>query len=91
MAHNIRFFDYHCSRSQAQVQKRLDNFVACEDYEEGATGLPSPIRWINHLCENRDDAYEYIVSHDRGWYDSLAVQYKSGRRKMWLVKIEYHT
>lgn len=91
MAHNIKHLDYHCSVSQKQVQKRLDNYVACEDYEEGASGLPQPIRWINHLCKNRDEAMEYIKSHDRGWYDCLAVQYKHGRKKMWLVKIEYHT
>lgn len=91
MAHNIRFFDYHCSRSQRQVQKSLDNYVACEDYEEGATGLPQPIRWIDHLCKNRDEATEYIASHDRGWYDCLAVKYKESRKIYWLVKIEYHT
>ena len=34
---------------------------------------------------------EYIKRHDRGWYDCLAVQYKSSRKKYWLVKIEYHT
>ena len=91
MAHNIRHLDYHCSRSQRQIQKRLDNFVACEDYEEGAVGLSQPIRWIEHICKNRDEATEYIKSHDKGWYDCLAVQYKNGRKKMWLVKIEYHT
>lgn len=91
MAHNIKHIDYHCSVSQRQVQKRLDNYVACEDYEEGASGLPQPIRWINHLCKNRDEAMEYIKARDRGWYDCLAVQYKHGRKKMWLVKIEYHT
>lgn len=91
MAHNIKYADYHCSASKKQVEKRLDNFVAREDYEEGAVGLPNPIRWIDHLCKNRDEAMEYIESHDRGWYDCLAVQYKSGRKKMWLVKIEYHT
>ena len=89
--HNIRFLDYSCRESQKKVEKSLDNFVAREDYEEGATGLPNPIRWINHLCKNREEAAEYIRTHDRGWYDSLAVQYKEGRRKMWLVKIEYHT
>lgn len=91
MAHNIKYLDYHCSVSKRQVEKRLDHFVACEDYEEGATGLPSPIRWIDRLCKNREEAMLYIQSYDRGWYDCLAVQYKLGRKKMWLVKIEYHT
>ena len=91
MAHNIRHFDYHCSRSQRQIQKRLDNFVACADYEEGAVGLPQPIRWIDRVCKNREEAEEYIESHDRGWYDCLAVKYKQSRKIYWLVKIEYHT
>lgn len=91
MAHNIRYYDLHCSRSKKQFEKSVDEFVAHEDYYEDAVGLPHPIRWIDHLCKNCDEAYEYIESHDRGWYDSLAVQYKQGRRKMWLVKIEYHT
>ena len=91
MAHNVKHLDYHCSVSQKQVQKRLDQYVALADYEEGATGLGSPIRWINHLCKDREEALEYIESHDRGWYDQLAVQYKHGRKKYWLVKIEYHT
>lgn len=91
MAHHIRHLDYHCSCSQRQVQKKLDNFVALEDYEEGATGLPQPIRWIDHTCKNRDEALEYIEARDRGWYDCLAVKYKNGRKIYWLVKIEYHT
>ena len=91
MAHNIHLLDYHCSVSKRAVQKRLDAYVAIEDAGEGASGLPNPIRWIEHLCKNRDEAVEYIESHDKGWYDCLAVQYKHGRKKMWLVKIEYHT
>ena len=89
--HNIKYLDYHCSCSQRQVQKKLDNFVAHEDYEEGAVGLPNPIRWIDHVYENREEAMEYIKLRDRGWYDSLAVKYKKGRKIYWLVKIEYHT
>lgn len=91
MAHNIHYLDYHCSVSKRAVQKRLDAYVAIEDAEEGAAGLPNPIRWIDRICKNRDEAVEYIKRHDRDWYDCLAVQYKDGRKKMWLVKIEYHT
>ena len=89
--HNIRHFDYHCTCSKKQVQKSIDNFVSREDYQEGAVGLPQPIRWIDRLFPNRDEALDYIESHDRGWYDCLAVRYKKSRKKYWLVKIEYHT
>ena len=91
MAHNVDYFDYHCSCSQRKVSKELDGFVAHADYQEGAVGLPQPIRWIDHMCKNRDEAHDYIESHDRGWYDCLAVKYKKGRKIYWLVKIEYHT
>ena len=89
--HNIRHFDYHCSHSKKQIEKHLNRFVAMEDWQEGASGLPSPIRWIDRVCKNCEEAEEYIKTHDRGWYDCLAVQYKHGRKKYWLVKIEYHT
>lgn len=91
MAHNIKHCSYHCSVSQKWVQKSLDQYVANEDWQEGASGLPQPIRWIDHTCKNLEEAEKYIKDHDRGWYDCLAVQYKSGRKKYWLVKIEYHT
>lgn len=91
MAHNIHYLDYHCSVSKVEVQKRINHFVSIEDEGEGARGLFTPIRWIDHLCKDRDEAIEYIKEHDRGWYDSLACLYKYGRKRMWLVKIEYHT
>jgi hypothetical protein len=91
MAHNIKYITYPSSVSQRAVSKKLDAFVAVEDAEEGAVGLPNPIRWIDYTCKNYVEAVEYIKSHDRGWYDCLAVKYKNGRRKLWLVKIEYHT
>lgn len=91
MAHNICHFDYHCSNSQKKVERDLDNFVAHEDWQEGATGLPQPIIWIDRVFPNRDEALGYIKSNDRGWYDCLAVKYKKGRKIYWLVKIEYHT
>ena len=91
MAHNIKFLTFPSSVSQKWVQRKLDDFVAIEDAEEGASGLDTPIRWIDHTCQNQDEAEAYIKSHDRGWYDCLAVKFKDGRRKRWLVKIEYHT
>lgn len=91
MAHHVKHCSFHCSTSKKQIEKKLDHFVAMEDWEEGATGLPHPIRWIDHICKDRAEAEKYIESHDRGWYDCLAVQYKNSRKKYWLVKIEYHT
>lgn len=46
-----------------------------EGYKEGCSGLSQPIRWINHTCESYDEAMKYIESHDKGWYDQLAVKF----------------
>jgi hypothetical protein len=89
--HNIKYLSYHCSASKRQIEKRLNAYVAREDWEEGASGLPSPIRWIDKVFKTYDEAEAYIEGHDRGWYDCLAVKYKVGRKIYWLVKIEYHT
>ena len=91
MAHNVKYFEFHCSRSKKQIEDKLNHFVAMADWEEGASGLPSPIRWLNQVFKTYEEAEEYIKRHDRGWYDCLAVQFKNGRKKYWLVKIEYHT
>ena len=36
------------------------------------------------------EAMEKLASLDRGWYDDHAVFYKDGRKKYWLVKVEWH-
>lgn len=93
MAHNIKYFEYKEDVDRKKVQANLDNYVAHEDWEEGCSGLDSPIRWIENcgVFDSYDEALEYIKSHDKGWYDSLAVRYKWDNEIMWLVKIEYHT
>lgn len=91
MAHNILMRDYENSVSRQKVQKAMDNYAAMEDWQEGCTGV-NPIRWIESpVLTNREEAEKYIKAHDRGWYDCLAVRYKDGRKKKWLVKAEYHT
>ena len=90
--HNIRYERYENSVSRKKVQKSWDLYVAEEDYQEGACGLPNPIRWIETpVLKNYDEARKYIEDHDRNWYDCLAVRYKEGRKMFWLVKVEYHT
>jgi predicted Zn-ribbon and HTH transcriptional regulator len=78
MSHNIQYFTYKEDVNRKRVQAELDNYVAHEDWEEGCTGLYSPIRWIEHcgVLNSYDEALEYIKRHDKGWYDCLAVRYK---------------
>ena len=78
MSHNIRYYDYKENCNKAKVEKELDHYVAMEDWQEGASGLPNRIRWIQSvLCDDYDSAEQYIQSHDKGWYDCLAVRYKN--------------
>jgi Zn finger protein HypA/HybF involved in hydrogenase expression len=78
MSHNIKYFEFKEDVNRKRVQADLDKYVAQEDWEEGCSGLDSPIRWIENcgVLNSYDEALEYIKSHDKGWYDSLAVRYK---------------
>ena len=46
MGHEIRYADYAENVNQKKVQDDWNNYVAHEDWQEGASGA-SPIRWIN--------------------------------------------
>lgn len=76
MGHNIRYADYAENVNKKKVQDDWNNYVAHEDWQEGASGA-SPIRWINQTCDSYEAAENFIKSHDNGWYDCLAVKYRS--------------
>lgn len=76
MSHNIHHAVYDENVNKKSVQAYWDNYVRHEDWQEGASGLPNPIRWIDHVCANREDAEAYIEGHDSGWYDQLAVKFR---------------
>ena len=92
MAHNIKYFEYKEDVNRKKVEASLDKFVAHEDREEGCCGLNSPIRWIENcgVLDSYDEALDYIKSHDKGWYDSLAVRYRQfdGKKTASLKKAE---
>lgn len=76
MSHNIRYASYPEKVNKNAVQKDWDHYVRMEDWQEGASGLPNPIRWIeNPVYRSREDAEEAISKLDKGWYDQLAVKY----------------
>ena len=50
------------------------NADACRE-SDSRSGLDKPIRFIDYVCKDEEEAREYIRSHDRGWYDQLAVKY----------------
>lgn len=77
MGHQIYHQTYSEKVNRQQVQRYWDNVAMHDDWEEGCTGLPANIRWIeNHICDSLEDAEAYIREHDRGWYDQLAIRYK---------------
>lgn len=74
--HNIEYGIYKENVNKKNVQQYWDEYAAHEDWQEGCSGLSQDIRWIDHICEDRDAAYGYIEAHDKGWYDQLAVKFK---------------
>lgn len=86
--HNIKYIDYHCSTSEHKILKDVNQFAF--DPEETSNYHGNIHFHRDVICKDRDAALKWIEDHDRGWYDDHAVFYKDGRKKFWLVKIEYH-
>lgn len=77
MSHEIRYATYPENVNRKGVKRDWDIVVQHENYQEGASELPSDIRWIEDIILNsEEEAKEYIDTHDKGWYDQLAVRFK---------------
>ncbi|WP_394969896.1 hypothetical protein [Candidatus Allofournierella merdipullorum] len=75
MSHNIQYRDYPENVDKDKVFSELSIYVQNECWQEG--GHLNPIRWVPApVCESIDAAQQYIETHDRGWYDCLAVRYR---------------
>lgn len=74
--HNIEHYTYSENVNKSKVEAELNNHVSYETRREGGGGLNSPIRWINDICNSKEEAEVYIRNHDKGWYDQLAVMYR---------------
>lgn len=85
--HCIRHLDYHCSDSEKKIMKDITSIVD-RDGDAPYHGNLSFHR--NIVCKDRAEAEKKIDQLDKGWYSDHAVFYKQGRKKFWLVKIEYH-
>lgn len=77
MAHNIEYYTYEENIKRDWVQQKLDHYVAQADWQEGCSGLPRPIRWLDtvFVYEDQEAAEKAIEGLDRGDYDQLAVRY----------------
>lgn len=88
MSHAIRHLDYHCSVSKTQILKDINSFAYDPQESSGYHG--GLVFHDDIVCKTREEAMEKLASLDRGWYDDHAVFYKDGRKKYWLVKVEWH-
>ena len=76
--HNIEYSSYPLNVNRKEVKRQWDEVVSHEDWREGASSLPNPIRWIEDGISNSyDEAEERIKKIDNGWYDQIAVKYKN--------------
>lgn len=76
--HNIEKFTYPENVDKRKVEAELNDYVAHEDWQEGASGLPNPIRWVQTpVFDSYEEAERYIEQADKGrWYNCMAVRYK---------------
>lgn len=74
MGHAIEYFEFDVKVDKRRIESDL-NERAVEDGDYHS-GLNQSIRWLDYICEDRERAYEYIESHDKGWYDQLAVKFR---------------
>lgn len=76
--HNVEYAVYEENVKRDYVQSYWDAVVRREDYQEGASGLPNPIRWITTtIYETEAAARAAIERADKGaWYNQMAVKFK---------------
>lgn len=75
--HNIEYATYPLNVNRRKVEAEWDDYVAHEDWQEGACGLPNHIRWIEDgISDDYEDAEARIRKLDNHCYDQLAVKYK---------------
>ena len=88
MSHAIKYLDYHCSVSKTKILKDINSFA----YDPQETnGYHGDLTFHDDIiCKNREEAMNKLAALDKGWYSDHAVYYKNGRKKFWLVKVEWH-
>lgn len=76
MSHNIEHYTYPVTENKAAIESDLQSYAQKATWQEGGGGLPNRIRWYDEVCLDYDTAMEFLNSHDKGWYDQLAVKYR---------------
>ena len=85
--HAIEYLDYPSRKTTSAICKDCGRIA---DRNGDYKGQARDITFCDKVLADRRAAEEWIRLNDAGWYHSLAIKYKDGRKIMWLVKIEYH-
>lgn len=74
MSHNPTFRTYSAECKPSDIESNIAEEVSHICYQEG--GHLIPIRWNeNKIFNSYDEAREYLITTDSGWYDNRAVLY----------------
>ena len=69
MGHAIYYLDFEENVSKDKIVAEADEMAEYES--DSRSGLPGTIRWLNHICDDREEAHEFIEKNDNGWYDQV--------------------
>lgn len=75
MGHEIKFWDFPVTTNKKDIEEKINAYVAAEDWQEGASGLPAPIKWLDEVHGTRSEALKAIEQRCTHDYDEFAVQY----------------
>ena len=75
MSHNIEYYSYPITKKQSVIENELQAYAVRKTYEEGGGGLYRSIRWYEDVCNDYASAKVFLDTHDKGWYDQLAVKF----------------
>lgn len=88
MSHAIKHLVFHCSVSKKQILKEINSFAYDPQESSGYHGNLTFHEDV--VYKNEEEAYQAIEKFDKGYYSDHAVFFREGRKKFWLVKIEWH-
>lgn len=91
MSHQIVYREFGSKKTQKAIEKEMNSIA--EHYSDYHDGLASPIVFKDKCADikDRETAERFIENWAEGkFYPQLAVRYQDGRKKTWLVRIEFH-
>lgn len=103
MGHQINYTTIPVNYDKSKIKAGMDERAWHDHWQESSEGLPSDIRWIDFVCDNKEQAREYIEKHEnrlKSYDDKIKIIKKEIEKEQriadqkgnsfWLVKTEYH-